>query len=749
MIILRRLLALFVITGAALRAETASPSNAVDWPVFLARQDLVWANIPNAWEEAPFIGNGNLGATIYTQGGALAWEINRADFAHTGSRYPMGHLALTAAGKFETDDKHANGDVRLDLWNAEARGTVRTAHGAVRWRSFAATAPAVITIELEGIDGENAVNLGWHPASAVPPDKIARKQPITAADAQPDAVVEQTANGWTSVQSFKEGGAFAVALQRSGSVGAKKVFYVAIGTGPTATAALADATKSSTAAASLGFDRVVAAHRDWWHNYYPASFLSIPDPRLEAFYWIQIYKLGAGMRADGPILDLMGPWFRTSPWLRIWFNLNVQLTYSPLLTANRLAQSESLFGALDRHTTALVNNVPPALRPDAAVIGRSASYDLVRAVNLGDPKRSDAGSEAGNLPWTMYYYWEYARYQADDGVLRDRVLPLLRKAINHYLAYLEKGSDGRWHLPKTLSPELAAVPDCTYDLALLRWGCATLVESCERLKIADPLLPRWRDVLANLTPYPTDDTGLMIGRDRPLQESHRHYSHLLAIYPLHLITPEQPADRALIEKSLAHWTSMPEKFRGFSYTGAASMHALLGEGDRALDFLHQLLDKVIKPNTFYTEAGPVIETPLSGATSVQEMLLQSWGGRIRVFPAVPAAWADTSFATLRAEGGYLVTAVRRGGHTAWVKVEYVGHLSHPEPCRLVVADWSTAVVRRGAVAAAAAGAHEWSIPLSAIGSSVLLAPNSDASLPELAAVPESADRQNPYPQHYK
>ena len=36
------------------------------------------------------------------------------------------------------------------------------------------------------------------------------------------------------------------------------------------------------------------------------------------------------------------------------------------------------------------------------------------------------------------------------------------------------------------------------------------------------------------------------------------------------------------------------------------------------------------------ESGPVIETPLSGAQCIHDMLLQSWGGKIRVFPAVPS-----------------------------------------------------------------------------------------------------------------
>jgi len=43
------------------------------------------------------------------------------------------------------------------------------------------------------------------------------------------------------------------------------------------------------------------------------------------------------------------------------------------------------------------------------------------------------------------------------------------------------------------------------------------------------------------------------------------------------------------------------------------------------------------------------------------MLLQSYSGTIRLFPAVPADWNNISFKTLRAEGAFLVSAERKDG----------------------------------------------------------------------------------------
>ena len=80
----------------------------------------------------------------------------------------------------------------------------------------------------------------------------------------------------------------------------------------------------------------------------------------------------------------------------------------------------------------------------------------------------------------------------------------------------------------------------------------------------------------------------------------------------------------------------------------------------------------------YKESGPVIETPLSAAKSVQDMLVQSWGGVLRLFPAVPAAWGDIALRDFRTEGAFLLSASRAGGKTRWLKV----HSEAGAPCVL-------------------------------------------------------------------
>lgn len=180
----------------------------------------------------------------------------------------------------------------------------------------------------------------------------------------------------------------------------------------------------------------------------------------------------------------------------------------------------------------------------------------------------------------------------------------------------------------------------------------------------------------NLTPYPMDENGLLIGKDTPYAFSHRHYSHLLSIYPLYLINKEQPNNTRLIEKSLAFWQSKPKALLGYSCTGASSISSAIGKGNEALSYLNKLFGKFLSSTTMYKESGPVIETPLSGAQCIHDMLIQSWGGKLRIFPALPDVWKDVCFSGLRTEGAFKVSANRKNGKTLFIHIKSLAG----EPC---------------------------------------------------------------------
>ncbi|MFK7743104.1 MAG: glycoside hydrolase family 95-like protein [Planctomycetota bacterium] len=664
----------------------------VDWHSSLSRFDLRWDRMPRRWEEGPFLGNGEQGTQIYQTGAKVVRFDTGCSAAHdhrpvdqddlaekhvevlNRGRHFVGYLELRTSAPI------ASGTARQELWNAEATGVLRSATGGeLRWRCLVHAAEPVTMIETQATGDLADSTLHYVALPARSPRAVRSKS--TRQPENPASVRTNKPNSVeVVVQDLASGGQTAVACVRSSSrssgVDLQTLFLSALHSYPARTAATL-AAKAATRAAKTPRQAWVGAHQSWWHAYYPQSYLSTGDAYWDAFYWIQQFKLAAATRDKGWIIDNQGPWLQPTAWSATWWNLNAQTSHVGAYQANRRGQVSALSHRLDLHRDNLARNVAAEFRHDSYGLGRSSSgWDLL--AHSGQPggrapidKR--IGHETGNLLWALHNVDLEHLYWADKQ-LRDKVLyPLLVRAVNYFRHFLRKGADGLLHLPPTHSPEYRTVADCSYDLDLLQWGLQRLIalakeKQREDSSFEEPLLPTWRALSTQLTPVHVDDTGRMIGRGVPLKGGHRHWSHLLAVYPLRTLTPETSKGRELIDKSLTHWRSFGRTIAGYSSTASACMAAMLGDGDRAYGYLNAL-KRYLRPNTLYAEAGnPVMETPLHGATAMQEMVLQSWGGKLRVFPAAPTAWPDVQFARFRAEGGFLVSARRARGSTQWVEV---------------------------------------------------------------------------------
>jgi hypothetical protein len=701
-------LAALLVCPAALAQESApplEPALIVDWPEYLTRHDITWTVMPRRWFDAPFLGNGMLGTLVRQTGDrAVRFDVGHS-YVHdqrrpddyrvrvpeilNRGRLPIGHFLLHTTGRIE------GGEIRLDLWNAEARGILRTEKGSIRWRALVHARDMAYLVEIEPDAGEASCRFTFMPEKAESCRFTNLKDglPQEFLEAYPPnpkpRIVEQE-DLTLCLQELAAGGATATAWMVRHEENGCSALIVSVEHAFGEDADPGGLVKRRAAAnirTAAGADRAqwIADHRAWWHDYYPRSFLSPGDPVWESFYWIQMYKLASATRSDRALIDNQGPWLQPTNWNGTWWNLNVQLSYSPVYTANRLSLGESLTRHLERNFRNLIDNVEAPFRHDSAGLGRcTGMQDL--AGRAGRPggwafPNEDVGSEAGNLAWTCHNVYLHYRHTMDERLLLELLYPLLKRAVNYYRHFLEPGEDGRLHLPPTQSPEYGNAPDCNYDLSLIRWGCRTLIDLARRQGLEEPLMPEWERILAELAENPQNENGFMIGRGVGYDRSHRHWSHLLMIYPLRLVTPDT-GQGALIRKSLERWHGLEGGMTGYSFTGGASFSALLGDGDRALDFLDGLLP-YLGASTMYFEGGrsralPVMETPLHGAQVLQEMLLQSHCGTIRVFPAVPDAWPDARFFRLRAEGAFLASAERAIGRTRWIHL----HSLAGEPCRV-------------------------------------------------------------------
>ena len=742
----------------------------VDWRSFLERHDLVWKRLPREWREAAWLGNGRLVLSMYQEpeSNALRFPVDRTDVydrrdsswgwsAYSRARYHVGDFQLYPVGAIKSIE------MRQALYDAELRGTLRTGRGQIRFRAFAHAVRPLMVIELEPSEGESECGWVWrpYPAETSRPDLPRDEEGVRAYEKQygqtvriwePNPPPERTETDGVQVcvQRLLAGGGYATAWREAGEASdegeptGKRVLYISAAMSHPELTSPGQAVEVVKEASSTGMDELLASHRQWWHDYYPASFVSLPDTKVESFYWIQMFKYACAVREDTGPIDTHGPWLQPTTWPYTTYDLNTQISYWALQPANRLELSESLFGTLDKHCDNLIANVRPvAYQDDSACIGIAAAEDLISALD------EDCRYERcwSNLPWVCHNYWLQYRYSMDDERLRRNLFPLLRRAINLYLHYVQERDDGRLHLPPTFSPEYYApdgrslTRDCNIDLALLKWGCQTLLRICHRLEIDDPLMPYWRDVVERLVDFPTDENGLMIGRDIPFDGTHRHMAHLIAIHPLYLLNGDHPEHRPLIETSLKHWVrpELVEDYLNFSAASASLMYASMGDSEQAY---HQFMlsFETMFPNTMFSWSGQNMETPLVTVQPIHDMLLQSWEGVIRVFPAVPDVWQDVVFHNLRAEGAFLVSAVRGDGQTLWVRIKSLAG----EPCRLRIDVPAPLKVASGPpVPIISLGAKEFDIGL-VKGQEVLLAWGEIS--PELGIAPLAAEegRTNQY-----
>lgn len=655
---------------ATLKAQSSTAP--VIWPEFVSRHNLVWEDLPLQWNEGAFTGNGMLGMMVYVseKDGGIVFSLGRTDVTdhrkmpdkktsigakdatvvYDFCRLPVGKMVLRPAGKI------LSGKITQDIWNAEIKGSFETTTGQLSISAFVPRNTDVQVIEVKE-PGKTFANktYSWKfiPGNAHSPRALVKPGDKGSKEYKPNPlpVVSRDKNYYICRQDLLAGGDYATVWAETPSATGGSVMYIStVNEVPKSGASVPLAVSTVQAAVQKGADKLAADNKNWWHGFYQKSFLSIPDARVESFYWIQLYKMACASRPGGPAVDLFGPFYKTSAWPGMWWNLNIQLTYFPVYESNHLELGENMIDIVDENFETLLEKF--------------------------------SGSKLGDLCWTLHNYWKQFAYAGEIKSIATKWLPKALKVLDAYKKMMKGTADGKIELLPMKSPEYHGsedFPNSNYNLANLRWLLNAIILTSEKLDINKEKIAGWKNTLASIVPYPTNENGLMIAGNQPVDESHRHYSHLLALYPLFQLNPDLPQDSALVSKSVYHWHTIQngKALAGYSYTGAASLFAALGKGDEALKNIKQLIDGAtgisqFHTNTFYTESGGknmVIETPLSGAASIMELLMQSRNNKIAVFPALPSDWKNVSFARLLAEGGYEVSAAYQQGKANWIAIK--------------------------------------------------------------------------------
>ena len=471
-------------------------------------------------------------------------------------------------------------------------------------------------------------------------------------------------------------------------------------------------------ARKLGLAQLEKSHAAWWRTYWRNGRIRLPEEEIEKLWYGEMYRLGACAREKAPPISLQSVWTADEMMLPPWRgdhhnDLNTELSYWPVHTAGRLEQSLGFSKWLHQllpQARAFARefydapgaNLPCSHGPDGQIVRGWAAYMYSRT----------------NTAWLLQHLWWHYRYTMDADFLRDIAYPFIREVVCFVVSQLSCGEDGIYHIEYSSSPEYfdntreSFGSDSTHDLSLIRHALKISSASARALGVDAAEADHWDHVRAHLHPYHLSPPsghlfapapGLAIWKGQRLTESHRHLSQCMPIFPLGDLNVEgSTRDRELIQNTLAELEMMGTGlWCGYSFAWLACIGARIREPNRAIWALRSFLDAFVSPNGFHLNGDfkksgisrfhyrPfTLEGNFAAAHAVNEILLQSWGDRIRIFPAVPGEWRDVSFIDLRAEGAFVVSAWRRNGEffRASIRSEkgMKVRLEHPCPNRNVV-----------------------------------------------------------------
>ncbi len=456
-------------------------------------------------------------------------------------------------------------------------------------------------------------------------------------------------------------------------------------------------------------DALYREHQAYWADFFRASSLSLPDKFLETVYYVNQYALDCCSGENGYMTHqacgLNGLWDIRHPniWGSRWYwDVNIQAAFAGVFSSNRLnlgkVFSDGLLTYVDlaERFARNVHNMP--------------------GVAMDFPPQNYYST----WPWCAQYLWNQYEYSGDVEYLRKDAYPLFKKLCQFALAlFVYDEKTDTYNVYPDISPEQGPLThNTTITIASVKYMLRFTLKSAEILGDNDPMLGDVRNLLEKLPPYALSENGkwgvhLKDSYDAPDNMWLRHPSLLMPLFPTGEFDP-LAADKGLLQTLNNTVNFMIDNCEigifGGSWISAAA--ARLGRGQTALRLLYERgIDHMLRPNGLTAEQTDrfmnhclVHHQPLyypcmmeftgQMLAAVNEMLLQSYNGVIRVFPALPdgdrewdrfhregweirdfayrcrdyEAWTDARFDKLLARGAFEISAELRGGKLRFVAV---------------------------------------------------------------------------------
>lgn len=443
---------------------------------------------------------------------------------------------------------------------------------------------------------------------------------------------------------------------------------------------------------TLADDCAVAKHEDVWRTFWSKSGVQLGDAELQNWWYRMVYFFRVFSRSNGNAIGLAACFDHLAGWHNsLKLNYNIQQTY---LAAASIGHPELLEPFIDTLTRDLPRGRWFA---KTSFVGAEGAFFFSDNYPFEpDPAkcRTTSKHQQTYMPWgytwgmaghTSSVIWDYYKFAPSPEHL-DRVYPLIREFGLFYCSLLEKCPlvEGKRRMGPSFFPELGDFNEFNvcYDIHFVT-AALRIAREAAVLKGDNAFVKRLDANLAQVPTYgtqPDPDQGnqtviepwagakFNVGADR-------HGTMIQGIFPAGIINWFSSNEL----KGLGRRT-INRVERTTTHANSNVMlniaRARLGLGVEAIAnakmcFSGSDVGKYSKeqPNgLFYWNAhGYFMTEQVAISRLVTELLLQSVGDVIRVFPAWPAD-KDASFSGLPAQGGFLVTAEQKAGTIAKLEI---------------------------------------------------------------------------------
>lgn len=436
-----------------------------------------------------------------------------------------------------------------------------------------------------------------------------------------------------------------------------------------------------------------------WEVYWNRSGVALDDELLERIWYWNLYFFNCAVKPEATCPGLFANWsYRDigTAWHGDYhMNYNTQQPFWLAFSSNHV----------DKHLAYvnLVDHLRPISRKWAQeYYGLRGAYFPHSAypteMNMMPYPVPHWGWEVCETPWTVQSLWWHYLYTMDLEYLRTRGFEPIKEAVMFLVDYMmrpEAQWDGQYHIFPTVSPELYGLTpglkknfDCLVDLTLTKFVFRAYLEAIKVLGIESAeadLASSVRTILDAFPNYPTAESArgkvfVSIPGEDP-EIVYNTPNSTMTVFPGEDHGLDSPPDEYAIAANSyrQHRNEGGNELVFLNLQGARLglldlerfkrqiNYCLLPNGtspDMVLQVHGRYPDLI--PYDFMRYMGIWFEN-LALPVVVNECLLQSYSGTLRLFPNWPLTKA-AEFHTLRAVGGFLVSAACKDGVVQWVRI---------------------------------------------------------------------------------